>query len=815
MCTMWVTLQDKSVMPCQVCICNDGRIQFPEHTVAIKLVTSPGPKSVIFKLSGKGGIPDGGPIKQYARPQITQAMFESPLGGENGICQDNKEIVMKSNSKENEGIEYTLIIRTKFAQVNKSLPSIDIHGRQSDECIASKAPSVYASDAQRALLEQLHQWHISTHEVSEELKKMSIERKNVIMDHFEKLTTPQCMKNFMENWITIPTYNHLMVTELDTIQLHHATVQVGIANQNKHVIGLLVASQQTLVDIHRKLYNSEVITPTLAANAIHQYKQTPESRKQLRTIFVENLTKYVNIKTRYTFDTRVNGLFLTVPPTNTNVKVPGETEDHPTIPLFSPVVDEAGGGGEDYSLAGLTTAATHYMRCAVLPNIATMISQDKYMDSPSKTALLADCIATQNVLFRSDDCEGSASAIVGACAALRNGEISEILKTVTAMQKSRVMSHDSEYHESIKDVLFTVRQDLQETEDSVHVSLVLASGAQANMISTETNQSKNSKPTLASVVNDLNGKMNSFAGHAVATTVKVRHLKSSGSSNSRIEVVAIEGATTHEGTVETELTDNGKLCTLNAQSTDPKINCHLQQINNTIRPEYDADNIITQILSDSIYRKTGVSHTPTHKCNPKAEDSFYGFFMSSGRFLIFMHDMDLSRFEKKMDESSTNTRITTAVKQDMSTSRRLSKRQDDQKMGISPFASMILGSRYQDIGVDNTKRPPISIPYGITVPPSEREMMLIRAMADSMSQGYPDVEAQIQSLESTLYCLPYTSAILQDRNIKYEDKTKINCGQPVSLNLNVETDARTRHKMCCKAAAIRNIDSHCFAMYFD
>ena len=138
-----------------------------------------------------------------------------------------------------------------------------------------------------------------------------------------------------------------MIRELDVCQLHHATEQVGIANQTKHVLNLIVAAQQTLVDINFECHDNAIITPASAATAVHYFKRTPESKKHLRNVFVRNLTKYVNIKTSYTFDTRVEGLYMTPPPTNTNTKVSSQGTSSKNTVLFSPVVNERQGDGED------------------------------------------------------------------------------------------------------------------------------------------------------------------------------------------------------------------------------------------------------------------------------------------------------------------------------------------------------------------------------------------------------------------------------------------------------------------------------------
>jgi hypothetical protein len=808
MVSMWISPQKTSVTPDQISACNNGRFEFGEQKIQIDKPMSHGPQSLFIKITSSGGIPEGDAIKEYARPQITQVMVEKDL---ESVCQHGQIFSLESHSIENDNLRYIVTIKTSFAQVFQATTSIDLHSRYTNKstvkAMHDSRQQTFVSDAQRAILAELMQWHIPTSDISSELAQLSKNRQSVISTHIQALTSGEYAQSFDQNWITIPTFNHLMIRELDVCQLHHATEQVGIANQTKHVLNLIVAAQQTLVDINFECHDNAIITPASAATAVHYFKRTPESKKRLRNVFVRNLTKYVNVKTSYTFDTRVDGLYMTPPPTNTNTKVSSQGTSSKNTVLFSPVVNEQHGDGEDYSLAGLTTAATHHMRSAVMPNVAHAIHEDTSMDWQTKNAMLASCRAMCFVGSRTDDCEGSCCAIVGACSALRNGDISTLNQAVQLIFDSRILQHDAEFHSAIRDVLFTVRAELQDTSDRIHTSLVMARGPQANTTNAPcANSTQKQAPTLSSVMNDLQENMKSYAGHAVATTVTTQPLTQENDAEGCAHVVAITSHTPMEGTVETFLTDNQNLCTVNVKSTDPKINSHLQNINNTVVPEYNADNIIRQVLSDATQHCTGISHTPTHVCNIKTDDSFYAYFMASGEHVIFMHDQPFKTFQNHLRQRAP-ARISDYPNQCMKASR-------TPDIVMSPYASMVLASRYEHIDVANHNRPPVSVPYGITVPPSKRESMLICAMARAMAPSYPDLPTQIASAEATLFALPYTASILNNNFRARDDMTKINCVQPVSANFNMESQARAQHQEKSNAVARREIDSHCFSLYF-
>lgn len=257
---------------------------------------------------------------------------------------------------------------------------------------AQPGQCLYVSDAQKAIVAEVSRYHISIQDIENELLKLSTERKTIMMEQIRSWASEQTAKQFEESWITIPTFNHLMIRELDACQLHCATMQVALANQSKHVINLLVAAQQTLVDLHVQQHGNVTITPHSATQTVQEFTQTDESMHHLQAIFMDNLRKYVNIKTTYTFDTRLQGFFVTPPATNTMIKVPGETPAHATTMLFSPVVET----GEDYSLAGLTTIATHYMRNFTLPNVAHAVATDPSIDSDTKASLLTDIRANMS-----------------------------------------------------------------------------------------------------------------------------------------------------------------------------------------------------------------------------------------------------------------------------------------------------------------------------------------------------------------------------------------------------------------------------------
>ena len=212
-------------------------------------------------------------------------------------------------------------------------------------------------------------------------------------------------------------------------------------------------------------------------------------------------------------------------------------------------------------------------------------------------------------------------------------------------------------------------------------------------------------------------------------------------------------------------------------------------------PEYDADNIIRQVLADATQHHTGIAHGPTHVNNPQSDASFYQFAMTCGPFFMCMHDQSRVNFERRYKQEFKNAKV-------------------GSKINISPFASMVLASRYEDIDIDNKNRPAVSVPYGVNLPPSSRELMLIDAMAQAMSPTYPDLAAQIQSTDSTLFALPYTSGILHNNFVAESHMTKINCLQPVSTDFNAEASTRTSHLSRCNACGIRNWDSHCFALFF-
>lgn len=795
MCTMWIANQETSVMPVQVSECSDGFFKFPEHVVNIDREHEIGPKVLIIKISGSGGLPEGNCIQQYTKPQITQSNIAFAL---DEICQHNKTLIKSSKSEENSGITYTITVKTRFALLAKKTKEIDLHPNIQDNRSGNVSSNQYVSDAQQAILAQLRQKHLSIEEISTTLEKMSANRKLLIMNQINSWTTEENLKNFQDSWIEVPTFNHLFVTKLDSCQLNYATKQVAIANQDKHVINLIVASQQTLVDIHRELYGSATITPASAANAADHYRHSVESHDNLRKIFVNNLTKYVNIKTSYTYDTRVQGLYVTVPSTNTNIQVPDTLDDQKSTVLFSPIVDPSlnNGGGEDYSLAGLTTTASYYMRCACLPNIAASIQHTDDIDNETKNALLASVRANQNCLIRKDDCEGSASAIVGACTALRDGEISKLEKSVQLILTSRIARHDVDYHAAIKSVLFTTRAALQNTNHEISVSLVMARAAQANTLSTctQSNDTDDKVPTLASTVQDLTANMANLGGHAVATTLEIAPLQNLNGIDSRLRVISIAQTTTHEGTVETIEATKKDPVLLNLSSTDPTIDSHLQKINNSIVPEYDADSIIAQVLADAAQHLTGISHSPTHKSYSKANDSFYAYTMSCAEYFTFMLNIPRDDFIAYCQKTTKNYR-------------------NEKKIDMSPFSSMVLASRYQDIDAQSSNRPPVSIPYGISVPPCKNEIELLSMMARLMAPSYPDITTQICSAECTLFALPYTNAILQDNTIDYKNLIKINCTQPVSVDFNNEIVARNDHQKRSNAVALRHIDSHCFSMY--
>jgi hypothetical protein len=123
------------------------------------------------------------------------------------------------------------------------------------------------------------------------------------------------------------------------------------------------------------------------------------------------------------------------------------------------------------------------MRRACLPYIEASIHHADDIDGDTKNELLTSVRANENCFIRKDDCEGSASAIVGACTALRDGEISKLEKAVKLILNSRIACHDFEYHTAIESVLFTARAALQNTDNEVSVSLEMARAAQANTVS--------------------------------------------------------------------------------------------------------------------------------------------------------------------------------------------------------------------------------------------------------------------------------------------------------------------------------------------
>ena len=272
MCCMFAADQLCSINPSsQISTCVDGLIGFPEQLLDIKRNMSLGPKSIFFKVSGGGGIPEGGGIKEYAPVQTTIGCFEVPL---NVLCQHNAALELSSNSLENAEYSFTLKIHTTFANKSDVVQACRTTGAVFGDNFEHKQNlnnlNNYASDAQRVMLTQMHEWHMSAADISAELREMSQTRKSTISDFMHTLTSEENVKNFDENFVTIPTMNHLMIKELDACQLHYATRSVAIANQNKHVINLLVAAQQTLVDMHIQRYGAH-ITPATACQVVQDF----------------------------------------------------------------------------------------------------------------------------------------------------------------------------------------------------------------------------------------------------------------------------------------------------------------------------------------------------------------------------------------------------------------------------------------------------------------------------------------------------------------------------------------------------------------